>query len=114
MILFNRIFCGLLCFCMLLSTAHASMVTTEEVIAPVKAAEARDRIKTLAQRPEIAKELSAMGLSAEQAQSRVDAMTNAEVVATAGKLDSLPAGGSLSSSELIIILLLVVILALVL
>jgi hypothetical protein len=92
----------------------AGLVSTEQVTSSDHAAEARERIKVLAQRPELAKELQALGVSPDQAQERVDAMTDAEVSAVVGKLDALPAGGGLSTYELIIIVLLIIILAIVL
>jgi hypothetical protein len=88
--------------------AIAGMVTTEQVAASVEATQAREHLKTLAQRPELAKEMQALGIAPEQAQARVDAMTDAEVVALAGKLDSLPAGGALSNNDLILVLLIVI------
>ena len=93
--------------------AHAGMVSTEDVMASEQAATARQQIKALAQRPELAKQLKAFGASPDQVEARVNAMTDAEVLALADKLGDLPAGGQVSDNTLILILL-VIILVLVL
>lgn len=92
----------------LYGAASADMVSTEHVIDSQQAANAREHIKALAQRPELAEQLKAFGVSPEQAEGRVDAMTDAEVLALAGKLGDLPAGGALSNNELILILVLII------
>ena len=72
----------------------------------------RERVLQLVERPEVAKQLEKMGISADQAKDRVAAMSDEEVAMVAGKLDSLPAGGDLSNQDFLflIIILLVVIL----
>jgi uncharacterized protein DUF6627 len=49
-----------------------------------------------------------MGIAADEARARVDAMTPAEVAQVAGRLDSLPAGGAMSDRDLLLVVLLVV------
>jgi hypothetical protein len=88
-----------------LSVAQAGM------IAPTHESMERERVKAMLQRPEVAKEMEKFGIAQQDAAGRVDAMTDAEVLQLAGKLDSLPAGG-LSNQEwlmVIIVLLLVII-----
>jgi len=58
--------------------------------------------------------LQKMGLDAKDATARVDAMTDAEITALAGKIDALPAGGVLTNDQLIVLLLIILILVLVL
>jgi hypothetical protein len=83
--------------------ANADLVSTDQVTSAAQVQQARERIKTLAQRSELADELKP-----EQAQARVDAMTDEEVLTAAGKLDSLVAAGSVSTNDLILILLIVI------
>lgn len=109
----------LLCACSALFSwwvppAAAELVRTEELAAAGAAVEARERIVELAQRPELARELADRGVAPEQARARVDAMTDAEVIALVEQLDTLPAAGRMSTDEFIIILLLIIILALAL
>ena len=90
--------------------ADAGMIATDKA---VPAAE-REKVKALLERPEVAQQLEKFGISAKDAESRVDAMTDQEVVQLAGKIDALPAGGVLSNDQLLVILLLVIIIAILL
>jgi len=92
--------------------ARAGTIGAEQVAAQSQAQAERERIKALVARPEIAKELQTLGVPPENAQARVDAMTDTEVAALAGKLDSLPAAGALSDFQWIMIIIGVVIIAL--
>ena len=82
------------------------------MIVPAPASE-RDRVMALVERPDVARQLERMGIPAEQAKARVQAMSEDEVASLAGKLDSLPAGGALNNQDflfIIIVVLLVVLL----
>ena len=91
--------------------AYAGMIGTDEA---TQAGTERERVKALLARPEVAKALAKLGVKAEDAAARVDAMTNEEVAQLAGRIDALPAGGVLTNDQLIVILLLVIILVLLL
>lgn len=106
-------FFGVLSFAVA-GSASATMVSTEDAINAKQATELRAQLKALVQRPELASQLQALGVPPEQAVARVDAMTDAEVRALAGKLGDLPAGGRLSNNDLILILVLIIVLALAL
>jgi hypothetical protein len=72
----------------------------------------RERVKELVARPELAQELKRMGIAPEEIQGRIDAMTDEEVRALAGRLNAVPAGGEVTSQEwllIIIVILLVII-----
>jgi hypothetical protein len=93
--------------------ANAGMIATDE--APqVQPQSERERVKALVARPEVAKQLGDLGVAPGDAAARVDAMTDAEVLQLAGRIDSLIAGGVLSNDQLLIIILLIVLLVLVL
>jgi hypothetical protein len=87
--------------------ANADMVKTDQVAQTSLADQARENVKTLAQRPELAKQLQALGVTPDQVQARVAAMTDDEVIAMSGKLDSLVAAGSITNNDLLLILLVV-------
>jgi hypothetical protein len=72
----------------------------------------RERVLQLVERPDVAKQLEKMGISADQAKERVGAMSDEEVAMVAGKIDALPAGGALGNQDFLflIVILLVVIL----
>ncbi len=88
--------------------AHAGVIATESA----HAQDERARVKALVERPELAAALAKMGIPPQQAATRVDAMSDAEVLQLAGRLDAAIAGGQLTNEQLlliIIILLLVII-----
>jgi len=89
-------------------TAQAAMVGTDNVIDSQRAEKAREEIKALAHRPELAEQLKAAGVAPDQVDARVGAMTDAEVLAVAQKLAKLPAGGAIANNDLIVILLLII------
>ena len=90
-------------------SAHAGMIGTDEAVQSE-----RERVKALLERPEVVQQLQKMGVDAQAAVARVDAMSDSEVSQLAGLVDMLPAGGVLSNDQLIVILLLILILVLLL
>src|SRR5574341_431654 len=78
--------------------AFAEMIGTD-------AAVARERVIALAQRPELAQQLQAYGIAPDTARERVNAMSDPEVVSLAGRLDALPAGGTLSNEDVLVVFL---------
>ena len=86
-------------------SAYAGMIRPDDA--------ERERVKSLLARPEAAKELERMGVTRQDAQARVDAMTPAEVQELAGRIDVLAAGGqSTQNLLLVIIIILLIIIAL--
>jgi hypothetical protein len=92
--------------------AVAGMIGTDEAIPASQASAERARVKTLVARPEVARQLQALGVSPQNAAGRVDAMTNQEVHALANRIDSLPAGGNFTDFQWVMIIIGVVIIAL--
>ena len=78
---------------LLMPQAHAEMIGTESV----QAQDERARVKALLERPELAKGLEKMGIAPRDALARVDAMSDAEVLQLAGRLDAALAGGQISN-----------------
>ena len=89
--------------------AQAGMIGTDEAVQPQ-----RERIKAMLERPEVAKELQKMGIAPQNAAARVDAMSDAEVIQIAGRIDSLAAGGVLTNQELLIIVVIVLLIVILL
>ncbi|HLE67386.1 MAG TPA: PA2779 family protein [Burkholderiales bacterium] len=93
--------------------ASAGMIGTEEAAVDSQASNERERVKALVARPEVAKQLQALGVPPEKAQARVDAMTDSEVRTLAGRLDALPAaGGNFTDFQWVMIIIGIVIIAL--
>jgi hypothetical protein len=91
----------------------AAPLARADMISPAPATE-RERVMSLVERPEVAQQLQAMGIPAEQARARVQSMSEAEVASLAGKLDALPAGGALNNQDFLFIIIVVILVVLVL
>lgn len=66
--------------------AHAGMVGTEDLLQ-------RERIHAFFDRADVQAQLLARGVSPQDAQARVAALTDAEAAELAARIDELPAGG---------------------
>jgi len=76
-----------------LPAAQAGMIGTAQVAASRSGQEQREQLTRLLQREELAAQLRARGVTTEQVQARVAALSDREVSAIVGQLDRLPAGG---------------------
>jgi hypothetical protein len=88
--------------------ADAAMIGTEQVLSPLQAQQARDRIHDTLARQDVSDQLRALGVDPAQVQVRVDALTDAEARQLAGHLDTMPAGGSLGGVILFLFVLLLI------
>jgi hypothetical protein len=69
--------------------AAAGIVTTEQIYTGSE----RDRVRSFLDREDVRAQMQSFGVSADAAQSRVDALSDQEVGELAGRIDELPAGG---------------------
>jgi hypothetical protein len=91
-------------------TAYADMVSTDEAAASVEPAKPdaeREKVRAFMERPEVVAKLKAMGISANEAQSRVGALSDKEVHMIASKVDMLPAGGRMTNNDLLLVVVIV-------
>ena len=95
---------------LLVPQAHASLIGTDEAAVQ----DERVRVKALLERPELAKGLEKMGIEPRDAVGRVDAMSDAEVLQLAGRLDAALAGGQLSNESLLLIIIIILLLVILL
>jgi hypothetical protein len=72
--------------------ARADMITTEHVVTSTPQISS-DSVQTFLRRSDVAYQLRSLGVDQSSAEERVAAMTDGEVQAVVGKLDSLYAGG---------------------
>ncbi|MDO9624032.1 MAG: PA2779 family protein [Pseudomonas sp.] len=93
---------------------HATMITTQDVIAEQTTQADRDKVSEFLNRADVEERLQAMDVPAALARSRVDALTPAEVATLAQRIDASPAAGALSGSDFVIILLVALLLVLIL
>lgn len=74
--------------------AFAGMIGVDEIAAANNSANARIRLLSLIDRPQVRAELVRQGISPDEAITRVSALSDAEIDTLSGKLEKLPAGGS--------------------
>lgn len=108
---FVRLVCRALMVCMSAFpfSIHAGMIDTGQIAAAAHATTERDKVRNFMSRSEVRAQLKALGVGADAAQARVNAMTDAEVASIAGRIDELPAGGyatlAVAAALLVIILI---------
>ena len=89
--------------------ANAALLGTETAIDQTQTVQNRERVETFMARADVQTQLEKMGIKADDATSRVAAMTDDEINQVAGKLDTLPAGGVEVWAILLIILVVLII-----
>ena len=70
--------------------ASAGIVTTDQAYSST----ARDRVNSFLDRADVRAQMEALGVDANAARARVDALTDEEAAKLAAQIDQLPAGGS--------------------
>lgn len=106
-----------LCFAGMMHSAQATLIGTEQVarsqVATAPAArsaeEARALVDATLQRADVVAALRERGVDPAQAQARVDALSDAEVVAVADRIDAVPAGAADVLGTIVFIFLLLLI-----
>jgi hypothetical protein len=93
----------------LAAPARAELVGTAQVLPQGE----RERVKALVARPEVARKLETLGVLQGDAQARIDALTDQEVLALAGRIDALPAG-AMSTQEWLLVIIAILLLIIVL
>jgi hypothetical protein len=94
---FIRMLCRLLIVSLLampFSPAMGGMIGTDEAIAASTAQASRATVLQALTRADVATQLQSRGVDPTSAKARVASMTDQEVVALAGQIDSLPAGAN--------------------
>lgn len=91
---------------MQVAPAYAGMIGTQTLVDQASVELDRDRLKNALERDQVRDLLADHGVSIEQAEERIDALTDAEVSQLAADFDELPAGGII---EILIIAALVVV-----
>jgi len=91
-------------------SAMAAMIETEAVVDSERAHNAREYLKTFLAREDVKSALVSQGIDPQEAQKRIDSMTEAEARLVADQMDQMPAGGGFFSTLLIVVFLVFVIL----
>lgn len=90
------------CMIVLPFQASAGLIGTDQAVSDAQAAAARDRVVSLIERAEVARQLQSYGLTPENAKLRVNALTASEVTQLAARIDSVPAGADGAGAVLLI------------
>ena len=90
-----------------LPAAQAGIVGTEIIVSAAQAQQDRTQIMNLLDRKDIQEQLVSHGVTAEQAKTRVDSLSDAETHTLANQLNTLPAGGDSSILGVIVLIFLV-------
>ncbi len=73
--------------------AQARMMSTDDVLAQHSVGSDRERVTAFLQREDVRQQMSAMGVSADEATQRVAALSDQEIARIAGQIPDQPAGG---------------------
>jgi hypothetical protein len=112
---FFRLICRILIVSLMalhlpMRSANAAMIGTESAIDQTVVAQNRDKVEAFMGRADVRQQFQTMGLSADDAKTRVASMTDQEINKVAGKIDELPAAGSTAGTVLIILLVVFIVL----
>lgn len=116
--LFTLMFSAVLVFLCLnviaATTAQASMIGTDEAVSAQQQSGDRARIDAFLSKSDVQEQMRAMGVDTATARARVQALTNEEAAQLAQRMDAVPTGGNISSTDFIIILLVIILVAILL
>lgn len=105
----------LLCLALVPTTsAQAGMIGTDEAVSAQQQSGDRAKIDAFLSKSEVQEQMRAMGVDAATARTRALALTNEETAQLVQKMDAVPAGGNISSTDFIIILLVIILVAILL
>ena len=90
--------------------AMAGMIGTESIVDSERAHNAREYLKTFLAREDVKSALVSQGIDPQEAQNRIDSLTEEEARLVADQLDQMPAGAGFFSTLLIVVFLVFVIL----
>ena len=91
-------------------SAMAAMIGTESIVDSERAHNVREYLNTFLAREDVKSALVSQGIDPQEAQSRIDSLTEEEARFVADQLDQMPAGGGFFSTLLIVVFLVFVIL----
>jgi len=80
-----------------IDVAQAGLVGTDQIINGLAAEDGRTAIKTFLQREDVRRQLQLLGVEADEAISRVDAMADSQVGDIVNKIGTMPAGGDVGA-----------------
>jgi len=106
----GMIFRNALCFLLLAAMtlpAHAQLVSTGDALA-LESGQLESRIEAFMLRDDVAAELAGYGISHEKAMARVADMSAAELEQLSGRIDEMPAAGSVVAIAGVVFIVLII------
>lgn len=88
-------------------TAQAEFVSTQSTVEQAEISKTRQKIKRMYHRMDVKKALQKHGISAQEAQKRIDSLTDQEVKMVAKRIDKMPAGAG-AEGILVVFLILII------
>src|SRR5258707_7090837 len=108
---FRRFICSWLILSLVVlpysAQTQAALIGTEQAVARVQAQSERGKLHSFMARADVRGQLAALGVTGAAATERVNALTDAEVLQLAGRIDSLPAGADVSVTVLLLLLIVI-------
>lgn len=95
-------------FQMPITAAHAALVSTESVISSSAVDSPRRKLERYLEREDVRAGLVRNGVTPAAAKARVDALSDDEAAAVAGRIDTLPAGGEFIGALVFVFVLLLI------
>lgn len=92
--------------CLHTQSVHSDIITTDTLLQEVHADNLKQNLEDALDRQDVLSMLQNHGVSPEQAEARVAAMTDEEAAQLAAHFDDLPAGGNVTLLLVVIILIL--------
>ena len=85
-----------------IGTAHAALVSTDQLVEQRTAASERERLSAILLRDDVRQQMAALGVDRNEAIARLASLSDQEVQQIAGQLDELPAGQNILVGVLIV------------
>lgn len=93
----------------IMKSAHAGMITTNQVVTEMTRAESQERVANFMDRKDVQDQMVKFGVSPEEAQKRVASLSDAELRKIAGEIDKSTVGGDVGGILVLVVLVLLII-----
>ena len=92
--------------------SQAGLISTKQVVDQLSLQEKRNQISAFLQRSDVEQQFTRLGLSSQEAQARMNALSDDEVLQISDRLDQLPAGqdavGAILGTALLVFIILLI------
>lgn len=92
-----------------MKSAHASMITTNEVVTEMTRAQSQGKVANFMDRKDVQNQMVKFGVSPEEASKRVAGLSDAELRKIAGEIDKSTVGGDVGGILVIVLLVILII-----